>query len=84
MRILVIEPIYREAYYIPSDRERGIEMGVDSLPGCHVPAETTREWKRTCLLCNRTQTTRRTKKVFGTSGVAGCNCEQEVPDFGGC
>ena len=75
-------PIYHEAYYIRSDKERGIEMGVDSLPGCHVPAETIKRWKRTCLLCGMYQTTQNTKKVYSSSSTPGCSCEQEVPNFG--
>jgi len=76
-------PDYQEAYYIPSDREQGIELGVDSRPGCYVDAENTRIWTRTCRTCGETQTTQRTKKTLSASNVPGCGCEQEVPDFGG-
>lgn len=75
-------PDYQPGYRIPSDRERGLELGVDSQPECYVEAKTTRKWQRTCASCGMAQTTTRTKKEYCAGKVAGTGGEVEVPDFG--
>ena len=76
------KPDHQEGYRIPSDREQGIELGVDSRPAMYVPPKTTRRWSRTCPLCGLIQTTTRTKKQKAAGQVPGTTAEVEVPDFG--
>lgn len=78
---VVYKPDYREGYYIPSDKEQGRQMGVDSQPGCYVSAKTTPKWKKTCSKCGVTLVTGSTKKQSISSGVPGCGGCQNVPDF---
>jgi len=56
---------------MPSDREQGIELGIDSRPEYYVPAETKKRWKRTCKVCGKTETTSQIKTR-----------EVEEPNFG--
>jgi hypothetical protein len=51
-----------EGYYIPSDRERGIEMGVDSRMGCHVPSKDIPKWERRCKRCDKVEVTTNVEK----------------------
>ena len=67
------DPIIRQAYYIPSDKERGLEMGVDSQPGCHVPREETPLWRRRCSVCGKIEETKRSTTK---------TTEKISPDFG--
>ena len=61
---------HHPAYYIPSDEEQGLQMGVDRRPGCHVPSKTDTWWERECELCGKIEKTTTTKPtavepVFG-------------------
>ena len=79
---ITYDPICETAYHIPSDIERGVYLGVDTIvSGVDVPAKTTRRWRRTCLLCGTVQTTQRTVKAHKSSGIEGCGCEVERPEF---
>lgn len=75
-------PDHQEGYRIPSDREMGLEMGVDSRPACYVAAKTTPKWKRTCKKCDKTEITTRTKKQYASGAIPGTGGQIDVPDFG--
>lgn len=76
-------PDYKEGYYIPSDIEQGINLGVDTrVSGVHVPSSTTKKWSRTCRKCGKTETTTSVKKQFISGKIAGTGGEVEVPNFG--
>ena len=55
-------PKIEKGYYIPSDKERGIEMGVDPQPGTHVPEEITPKWTRRCGICGKVEETTKTQE----------------------
>ena len=77
------DPINHEAYHILSDIERGVYLGVDTIvSGIDLPAETIKQWKRTCLLCGKTEITRKIKTIYDSGGIPGCSASKEVPDFG--
>lgn len=57
--IPVYDPVHTEAYTIPGD-EPGT-MGVDWRGPCHVPAETTPRWTRTCKACGLTDETQQSR-----------------------
>lgn len=76
-------PTYHEAHTIPSDLSRGVYLGVDTITSdTHVPAQTKRQWQRTCTKCGRIQKTTITKKQPGQGNIPGCGAEFEMPDFG--
>jgi rRNA maturation endonuclease Nob1 len=54
---------YEPGYRIASDRERGIELGVDSRPAYDIPGRDVMKWQRTCRKCGKVETTTNTKKV---------------------
>lgn len=54
---------YREpGYYIPGDKERGIEMGVDAQLGMHVSPKEVEKWQRKCTACDKVETTDQIQK----------------------
>ncbi|MBR9703828.1 hypothetical protein GOV12_00315 [Candidatus Pacearchaeota archaeon] len=55
------DPIYREAYTSPGDPPG--TMGVDFRGPCHVPAKTTKRWKRECVECGDIQYTQKIHKT---------------------
>jgi len=73
-------PNYQPAYCIPSDKERELQMGVDSQ-GCHVSAKTTPKWQKTCPKCGLTLVTETTKKEHVSGKIDGCGGQQNVPNF---
>ena len=73
------EPIIREAYTIPGDPPG--TMGVDWQGPCHVPAQTTHQWSRTCALCVKKETTQHTRKERTAGTIPGTSGEVDVPDF---
>jgi hypothetical protein len=75
-------PVHHNGYRIPSDRERGLVMGVDSRPEFYVSSKTVKTWHRTCAVCGKIEITDRIKKVLTSGSVEGCTGEAEVPDFG--
>jgi len=56
-------PIHYEGYRVPSDRERGLELGVDSRPATYVSATTEKKWTRTCKKCGKQEVTSRTREI---------------------
>lgn len=46
-------PIEKAGYRIPSDREQGIELGIDSRPEMYVPPSKTDRWRKECALCGK-------------------------------
>ena len=56
----VRDDIYRAAYTTPGDPPG--TMGIDWQGPVHVPAETTKRWKRTCLRCGKVEHTTNFKK----------------------
>ena len=79
---VVYDPVHTEGYRIPSDREQGIEMGVDSRPAYDVPSQTTRRWRRACTICGKVETTTHVKKQRVAGPTPGTSAEAEIPDFG--
>lgn len=53
----------KPGYYIPGDREQGIELGVDSRPGMHVPGSCIVWWERECEKCGLVQKTNVTRPI---------------------
>ena len=81
---VVDKPIYDEAYYIPGDKEMGREMGVDSLPGCHVSAKTTPRWIRTCKKCGKVEHTTQTRtesRIVTVEGGLHAAADVSLPDW---
>jgi len=60
-------PEYRRGYHMPSDREQGIELGVDSRPAYDVPDRTIDKWTRTCKICGKVQETTYSQDVVHTT-----------------
>jgi len=73
-------PIEHKAYTIPGDAPG--TMGVDWQGPCYVPAETIKQWSRTCTKCGKTETTRATKKEWVAGSIAGTGGMADVPNFG--
>ncbi len=73
------DPIHHPGYTIPGDPVG--TMGVDWRGPSYVPAQTTKQWKRTCKCCSLTQVTARTRKQSIAGPIAGTNCEAEIPVF---
>ena len=72
--VAVYDPEYKDAYTIPGDAPG--TMGVDRRGPSHVPAKTTKRWRRVCRQCGKIQTTERVRMGTETDGLA-----KEVPDF---
>jgi len=76
------DPQYREGYVIPSDLDRGIYLGVDTIVSrTYVPPETTSEWVRVCDKCGTEQRTRKTKEVTKQGSIPGTRAVETVPVF---
>ena len=70
------DPDYQDAYTYPGDPPG--TMGVDWRGPVHVPAKTTKRWRRTCTKCGLVQSTTKVKIAPGAEGGLG----KEVADFG--
>lgn len=75
-------PEHREGYVIPSDLDRGVNLGVDTIVSrTHVPPETINEWTRRCAKCGTEEHTRETSEVRRPGSVAGTTAVERVPKF---
>lgn len=68
-----------KSYWNPGDPPG--TNGIDrQLPIC-VPETVTKQWKRECNLCNKTEWTHKTKAVKKAGQISGTTCIEEVPSF---
>tara|TARA_Y100000034_G_scaffold128303_1_gene182638 strand:- start:1790 stop:2194 length:405 start_codon:yes stop_codon:yes gene_type:complete len=74
-------PDYQSSYRIPSDKECGRKMGVDSLPPVFVPSKTTAKWIRTCPSCGKVETTEKVRPKTIPGEIPGTTSVVSEPDF---
>ena len=53
--VVTPDDLYESGYTIPGDAPG--TMGVDRRFDCHVPAKTTKRWKRVCNVCGKVEHT---------------------------